>query len=431
MTQREKWVWRATALLLIAGVLMASGIGVLTLPNAVPTANKRGNSNVYQLASNNSAASAGTPFCDDGAGNTTTSGCSGGGGGGGGSGITIYSGLAGVSLSGTAFFPFGGGSIASTTESVVTVNLRAATSIANFTAHLSVALGGAGGNSVALTIRKNNADTTITCTITDPAVQCSDTTHTVSFASGDTIDIKAVFGGTIVAAPNFVMGATAGTTGQTISVSNGYLNVGSSVYCGSQLAPCTIPLSTGWTWANQGTSTVTGGDTTPLYFKFQAAGGNLRTYNRTAPGTFTVIVMYAANHIPAAGTQQNGCGITVGDGTKYLHFLYIDFSAQTAGARLRIAQWNSTTSAGGTYNDFGDGGNNSGGGLFSQMSKNIWMKLVLDSTNLTWSWSMDGVNYDQFDQRTKGDFLGTITTVGFGADVDTSVNCSLVSFSGA
>lgn len=45
------------------------------VPAAVPTINKRGTSNVFQLAANTSAATAGTVFCDDGNGNTTTSGC--------------------------------------------------------------------------------------------------------------------------------------------------------------------------------------------------------------------------------------------------------------------------------------------------------------------------------------------------------------------
>ena len=60
-------------------VLYASGIAPALIPNNVNSANKRGNSNVFQLAANNSAAAAGSTFCDDGNGNATTSGCSGGG----------------------------------------------------------------------------------------------------------------------------------------------------------------------------------------------------------------------------------------------------------------------------------------------------------------------------------------------------------------
>ena len=62
-------------LVCIYASLVASGIAPALIPNSVATANKRGNSNVFQLALNNSAASAGTAFCDDGSGNATTSGC--------------------------------------------------------------------------------------------------------------------------------------------------------------------------------------------------------------------------------------------------------------------------------------------------------------------------------------------------------------------
>jgi hypothetical protein len=73
----KRWSW----LFVACAVLLASGIAIITLPNNVPTANKRGNSNVYQLASNNTAGSAGATLCDDGSGNATESGCTGGGGG--------------------------------------------------------------------------------------------------------------------------------------------------------------------------------------------------------------------------------------------------------------------------------------------------------------------------------------------------------------
>lgn len=67
------------AFIMMAGLFLTAGIVQVTLPNAVPTANKRGNTNVFQLAANNSTSTAGTLFCDDGSGNVTTSGCSTGG----------------------------------------------------------------------------------------------------------------------------------------------------------------------------------------------------------------------------------------------------------------------------------------------------------------------------------------------------------------
>jgi hypothetical protein len=45
------------------------------------------------------------------------------------------------------------------------------------------------GNSWTMTLRKNGANTSVTCTISNLATQCSDTTHTAVFAAGDLISI--------------------------------------------------------------------------------------------------------------------------------------------------------------------------------------------------------------------------------------------------
>lgn len=61
----------------IAAFLQASGIVPAIVPSSVATANKRGNSNIFALASSNAAAAAGALLCDDGLGNMTPSGCGG------------------------------------------------------------------------------------------------------------------------------------------------------------------------------------------------------------------------------------------------------------------------------------------------------------------------------------------------------------------
>jgi len=43
---------------------------------------------------------------------------------------------------------------------------------------------------VVLTVQKNGGDTALTCTITGAAQSGSDLTHSVSFAAGDTINLK-------------------------------------------------------------------------------------------------------------------------------------------------------------------------------------------------------------------------------------------------
>lgn len=52
------------------------------------------------------------------------------------------------------------------------------------------------GKSYALTVRKNAADTALTCTVADTATTASDTTHSVAFAAGDLITISANPSGT-------------------------------------------------------------------------------------------------------------------------------------------------------------------------------------------------------------------------------------------
>jgi hypothetical protein len=47
------------------------------------------------------------------------------------------------------------------------------------------------GNSWTFTVLKNKGATPLTCTMTNPAVTCSDTTHTASFNAGDTLELEA------------------------------------------------------------------------------------------------------------------------------------------------------------------------------------------------------------------------------------------------
>jgi hypothetical protein len=77
----------------------------------------------------------------------------------------------------------------STTEAAVQQPMPVAGTLKNFTIRLDAAL--SGGTSIAYTVRKNGAATTLTCTITtaSAALTCSDVTHTVSFVAGDLISI--------------------------------------------------------------------------------------------------------------------------------------------------------------------------------------------------------------------------------------------------
>ena len=75
------------------------------------------------------------------------------------------------------------------TESEVTQVMPVGGTLSRFSVLLNGTPGGT--NSYAFTVRKNGADTTLTCTITGSAVSCADSSHSVSFETDDTISIKA------------------------------------------------------------------------------------------------------------------------------------------------------------------------------------------------------------------------------------------------
>ena len=135
------------------------------------------------------------------------------GGGGSGNGVTVYSGVAGISLSGTIYFPIGGGADASALPGTVNALMETGGTLKNFGVSISIATGNT--TSVVLTVYQNFATTPITCTITNPATTCSDTTHSITFAAGDTISVQAVFTGSIVVTPTFVFTSQVGATGSS------------------------------------------------------------------------------------------------------------------------------------------------------------------------------------------------------------------------
>lgn len=148
-------------------------------------------------------------------------------GGSGGGGIVTYSGPTLSILSGTAFCPIGGGGSCSATETNVDVDSPSAATVSKMYVQLSTALGG--GNSVAVTIRDNAADTTVTCTISGAvATACNDTTHSFNAAAADLLTYKLVFTGTIIVTPTISIATAFGTSGvgvTSVSFTGGLISV--------------------------------------------------------------------------------------------------------------------------------------------------------------------------------------------------------------
>ena len=346
-------------------------------------------------------------------------------------GITIYSGLAGIALTGTAYFPAGGGSNASTAETAVQAKINAATTFSNFGAQLSTALGGSGGNSVALTFRKNTTGQALTCTITDPAVTCSDVTHSFTVAAGDLVDIQAVFTGTIAAAPIFTFATQAGIavtgpagpTGPSGPAGGGgnpggstgqlqYNNAGTFAGVGSPMQPNlsttgatvqSIPTS-GWTVRNGPFFN----DFSIGFFTAHAqdnSGQNWRfvTQPLTVPYTlYAEIGCYVSNN----QTAQN-CGVYLYDGTKIEGIEQLHTTNNQP--RLRVETMNSVTSDNATV-----------AGPSAVVGDTFSVRIVNNSSTRTWSYWNNGA-WTQILSESSGTWL-TETSAGPGAFSQTSNN---------
>ncbi len=132
-------------------------------------------------------------------------------GGGSGGGWLGYSG-AGLTVSGTQFFPITGGAVPSATETDVDLPAPSAATIANLYVESNVAVGA--GTTLTATFRKAGSDTTLTCAIAGGATtKCNDTTHSFTPASNDLLSVKTVVTGTpIVGTLNLMFGYSVGTS---------------------------------------------------------------------------------------------------------------------------------------------------------------------------------------------------------------------------
>lgn len=272
--------------------------------------------------------------------------------------ISIYSGSGGFGLTGTLFFPIGGGgNPPNSVESVVQTTISAATTLSRFGVRVSNPQGA--GQITSFTVRRNGADTSISCTIFNPAVTCQDTANTVPVAAGDVVDIKAIFNATVATgsasiftfslqigaagvAPGqitLILSGTCPTGFSEVTALNGKTiigtlaangNVGTTggsdtitptgtvaapVFTGAAL-PTHTHVLTGVTAASSaGTPTGTVGainaTATPTLTSAVAAGQNVANFVHTHPApTFTGISMPTHNHAPGTLTNSGVSGGT-------------------------------------------------------------------------------------------------------------------------
>lgn len=326
--------------------------------------------------------------------------------GGGGIGVTVYSGLAGISLSGaTIYFAIGGGAIASSTEADVSALMESSGTITGFGAKLSAALGTTltVNNSVVLTWRKNGSPTSLTCTITNPSTSASDVTHSFAYAPGDVLSIQAVFTGTISAAPVFVLDASIGAAA---SGSGGVTpNPAAS-------APTTSVPFSGWSIQNQGNAHGNFNDFLPNEIVMSA--GNYATLQwsgltRSLPGaTYTLICTIEVRGQLSGNVATLIGAVCLSDGTNYEQ---IEIALGTTGANVSInIRTLSGLSTGGSILTSSSG--TLGQGL------TLTVKVVNDGTHRTFFYWLAGA-WAQLYQEASGTFL-TETQAGITGLTDLS-----------
>ena len=147
------------------------------------------------------------------------------------------------------------------------------------------------------------------------------------------------------------------------------------------LSPTPTSASTGLTtWLNQGTSVVSDSPVGLSIEAPQSAGTNLSGRYMAAPtAPYTITALLGATRNSGSGSMA---GIGWYDGSAKLQVLSYDTNA-TSSPLLRVRQFaNPTTTPGVNYASFAN--------WFSQP---IWLRVRDDGTNVSFSFSQDGVNF--------------------------------------
>lgn len=165
-------------------------------------------------------------------------------------------------------------------------------------------------------------------------------------------------------------------------------------------------LSTAGNWINQGSASVAVTAGIPQ-ISDSANENGLHGFYITAPTkpyTITALLKYAL--LPVSGVDFPLCGIGFSDGTKFEILIIQVNTASTGGlvGLVNAAQWtNATTDSGGSVT-----------GVFKQFStpNDMWLRISEDSSNRSYSFSIDGVNFSTPATIGRTTFL-TATKVGW------------------
>ena len=164
--------------------------------------------------------------------------------------------------------------------------------------------------------------------------------------------------------------------------------------------------SSGWSWDNQGTSTITTNGGVAQFFMAKTGSTSGRVYYRsyTAPKTITVGIRPLMGQLKPLAEADNsdavGFGITFRDSGGKIIPVY--FNPNAGGVRaLLVQKWNSSTSFSADYLATND----NGAGMWYMDVSIFWLRLTDNSTTLTWSWSIDKMTWFDLHSVSRTDFM--------------------------
>ena len=174
--------------------------------------------------------------------------------------------------------------------------------------------------------------------------------------------------------------------------------------------PLTDPTGVSFSWRNQGGATVST-DTRSIYLLAPASASlSFRGREITVPATPWSITIAVVPELQNTNVAQVGLYVT--DGTK-LAVLGLQFNSSSASFVSVIAA--TYTSATGAFNS------SYCSATLASLPTPFYLKILDDATNLTFSWSINGSQFEQCAQKLLTDYLSTLTNVGFFANSDNSL----------
>lgn len=251
--------------------------------------------------------------------------------------------------------------------------------------------GGGGGGSAAGAATIKGTPTTGNCSEFASATSIQDAGAPCGSSSGATITGTPTVGNCAeFDSTTSIQDAGAPCGGGGLSVSGGYLTDGSNYYItGPQLALATRTTCGAFTPRNMGSSTCTdNADGSLTLTPTISATDSLRILEVTPGSTFTATAHITCS-LPFANYFNSGIAL-VEDGTgKVVNWgVGANSAASQYGAIFKNVWTNVTTFSSQT--------------IYSQGSSDEWLRVQLDSTNLTFFLSVDGVDFRRIDQTTKG-----------------------------